>query len=83
MLSYIFVWDNLGNFGDIFSVYGKKMKKKMTFYIDEELERNLIIWITKYLEMTGKKITKTDVINMLLNALLETKSIEEDIKDMQ
>jgi len=59
------------------------MKKKMTFYIETNLEHDLQIWINKYFELTSKKITKTDVLNMLLNALLETETAEQDIKEMQ
>lgn len=59
------------------------MKKKMTFYIETNLEHNLQIWINKYFEITGKKITKTEVLNMLLTALLETDNPERDIRNMQ
>jgi hypothetical protein len=59
------------------------MKKKMTFYIEEELEHDLQMWTHKYFELTGNKITKTEVINMLLRALLETESVEKDILEMQ
>ncbi len=59
------------------------MKKKTTFYIDEDHAKLLTHWIYKYYELTGKKITRTDVINMLLEALLNTNSIEQDIREMQ
>ena len=46
------------------------MKKKMTFYIEEEIEEKLIDWLHKHNKLTGKKLTKTSILNMLLKSLL-------------
>lgn len=48
-----------------------------------EHEKMLTQWLYKHYEITGKKITKTEVLNMLLEALLNTDSIEQDIREMQ
>lgn len=59
------------------------MKHKTTFYLDDKIEQKLSHWMYKYYEITGKKITKTAVIHMLLVALLDTDTIEKDIKELQ
>jgi hypothetical protein len=46
------------------------MKNKMTFYIEAEVQHDFQLWINKHFELTGNKLTKTDVLNMLLRALL-------------
>lgn len=48
------------------------MKKKMTFYIEDNIEKKFIEWIYKYYELTGRKLTKTKVLHMLLQALFES-----------
>jgi len=58
-------------------------KNKTTFYLDDDIEKKLVTWMAKYYELTGNKITKTAVIRMLLNALLDTDNPEQDIRDMQ
>ena len=59
------------------------MKKKTTFYIEEETDKQLTYWLYKYFELTGKKMTKTAVIHMLLNALFDTDNVEADIREIQ
>jgi len=49
------------------------MKNKMTFYIEAEVQHDFQLWLNKHFELTGDKLTKTDVLNMLLRALLYTK----------
>lgn len=49
----------------------------------EEHEKKLNKWLYKYSELTGKKISKTEVLNMLLEALLDTDNIDKEIKEMQ
>lgn len=57
--------------------------KKTTFYLEEELEKKLSHWMHTFLEVTGHKITKTAVITMLLKALLDNDSAQQDIKEME
>lgn len=52
------------------------MKKKMTFYIDTSIEEKLNHWLYKMYSSTGNKYTKTAVIHMLLEALLNAPKIE-------
>lgn len=57
------------------------MKKKMTFYVDESWDAKLMHWQHQYLAATGKKLTKSAVIDMLLHALLENIDLKQmDLK---
>ena len=46
------------------------MKKKMTFYVDASIDTKLNHWLYKMYTLSGKKYTKTSIIHMLLEALL-------------
>lgn len=50
--------------GDIY------LKKKMTFYVDTGIDEKLNHWLYKMYTLTGQKHTKTSIIHMLLEALL-------------
>lgn len=51
--------------------------------MNEEYDKMLSHWLYKYYELTGKKLTKTDVLNMLVEALLNSETIEEDILNIK
>lgn len=42
----------------------------MTFYVDASIDTKLNHWLYKMYTLSGKKYTKTSIIHMLLEALL-------------